>query len=165
MDYNWNEISWIFESDGTLRDLYVKDVTIEDWKSFVDFLNENFNVRFGPVDERRRKIDKDFVVDYLTNQNEDSESQTISIILEDLLINCFLFSQTEIELDIEPSEIKSSFELDELIDFMKSISTHLKKPIILTGENQIEFPLVTIDSKNQMFKYLTESDARKLLEK
>jgi hypothetical protein len=65
----------------------------------------------------------------------------------------------------EPREIKSSLELDKVIDFMKTISDLMKKPIILTGENQLDFPLITIDSQNNIFKFLTKNEAMKFWKK
>ena len=35
----WDDIKWIFELDGSLRDIYVQDVTLSDWETLIDFLN------------------------------------------------------------------------------------------------------------------------------
>lgn len=48
---------------------------------------------------------------------------------------------------------------------MKSISLELGKQITLCGENQPEFPLIKIDSKNRIEKILTKKEAEILWKK
>jgi hypothetical protein len=31
MNREWNDIKWIFEHDGSLRDIYIQDVSLSDW--------------------------------------------------------------------------------------------------------------------------------------
>ncbi|WP_146185110.1 hypothetical protein [Flavobacterium pallidum] len=81
--------------------------------------------------------------------------------LMDILINCHLFSNSEIEFDIDPTEIKSETELNKIIAFMKSISKQLRKQIFLTGENDQEFPLITIDETSNVAHFLTKAEAVK----
>ena len=161
MNYNWEEIKWIFEHDGTLRDVYIQDINIQHWIVLIDFLNSNFVIKFGVFGEDRLdKIDKEYALKYLIRESDEIESKSISIIVDDILINCHLFSETEIEFDIDPKEIKTTLELDKILNFMKLVSKQLNKQIILTGENQIDFPLITVH-KNECLEYLTESEAQK----
>jgi hypothetical protein len=160
-NYNWDEIKWIFKHDGSLLDIYIVDVSIEDWRNLIDYLNLNFVVKFGPFSEERSDIiDKEYAVKYLISDSDQIVSKSISIIIDDILINCHIFCETQIEFDIEPKEIKTSLELDKILNFMTSVSKKLNKQIILTGESQINFPLITI-YKNGMMEYLTEIEAIK----
>ena len=36
--------------DGSLRDIYVKDVSREDWEKWINFVNENYEVEFNYFD-------------------------------------------------------------------------------------------------------------------
>ena len=45
---------------------------------------------------------------------------------------------------------------------MNEISKILNKPLILTGENQINFPLIKTDFSKGLIKALTKKDAEKL---
>ncbi|AWI26827.1 hypothetical protein [Flavobacterium pallidum] len=163
MTYNWNDIKWIFEPDGALRDIYVTNINVDDWKNLIDFLNNEFVIRFGITQHnfQLNKIDKNYALQYLTSRTDQMESKTISIILDDILINCHLFSNSEIEFDIDPTEIKSETELNKIIAFMKSISKQLRKQIFLTGENDQEFPLITIDETSNVAHFLTKAEAVK----
>ena len=34
---NWDNAKWIFESDGTFRDIYVQDVNESDWEKLISY--------------------------------------------------------------------------------------------------------------------------------
>ncbi|AWI26825.1 hypothetical protein HYN49_13470 [Flavobacterium pallidum] len=84
MTYNWNDIKWIFEPDGALRDIYVTNINVDDWKNLIDFLNNEFVIRFGITQHnfQLNKIDKNYALQYLTSRTDQMESKTISIILD-----------------------------------------------------------------------------------
>ena len=46
MNYNWENINWIFKSDGSLRDIYVQNTSIEDWGKLIDLLNSEYNLKY-----------------------------------------------------------------------------------------------------------------------
>lgn len=46
MEINWDEVKWIFESDGFLNDLYIQDTSWDDWEKVINFLNSNYNLEF-----------------------------------------------------------------------------------------------------------------------
>ena len=60
MTRNWNDIKWIFEPDGSLRDIYVQDVTLSDWEELIDFLNLNYDIKFG--EDEQNQIEKEQIV-------------------------------------------------------------------------------------------------------
>ncbi len=53
-----SSIQWIFEPDGSLRDIYVQDVTLLDWEKLIDFFNLNYELKFGENDINQ--IDKEY---------------------------------------------------------------------------------------------------------
>ena len=81
MTQNWDNIKWIFEPDGwLLRDIYIQDVSLTDWKQLIDFLNSNYNLKFG--EEDLIQIDKEYVINYLTDNTGEIESKTLRIDLD-----------------------------------------------------------------------------------
>lgn len=68
----------------------------------------------------------------------------------------FLIEQ--IEFDIEPSEVKSKLEFDNILSFMTTLSSKLKKQITFTGENEVNFPLIKINVDENIFKIITEKE-------
>lgn len=164
MTNNWEDIKWIFEPDGTLRDIYVENVTIEDWKILIDYLNTNHIVKYGPSEDLKstNKIDKDYLIQLLTGIRGEMELKAVSIIIDNIIINTHFFTVDEIEFDIEPSEINTITDYEKLLNFMNDISQLLNKPLILTGENQIDFPLIIVDFSKKLTKALLKKEAEKL---
>lgn len=164
MANNWDEINWIFEPDGALRDIYVENVTIEDWKVLMDYLNLNHVIKYGPTGENQiiNKIDKKYLIQMLNDETGKMEGKTVSIIIDSIIINNHFFSVDEIEFDIDPREINSFENYIKVINFMNLISQILGKPLILTGENQKEFPLIEVDFAKKIIKALTKKEAEQL---
>ncbi len=164
MTNNWEEIKWIFEPDGTLRDIYVENVDIEDWKILIDYLNTNHIVKYGPSDDNQiiNKINKEYLIQLLTDVTGKLELKTVTIIIDNIIINTHFFTVDEIEFDIEPEEINSVEDYEKVLSFMNKISRVLNKQLILTGENQIQFPLVTVEFSKNLIKALTKKDPEKL---
>ena len=157
MNYNWENINWIFKPDGSLRDIYIQNTSIEDWGKLIDLLNSEYNLKYLS----KNKIDKDEVLKYLKDETGEVECSTASIQIENIKINCHFFLIEQIEFDIEPSEIKTKSDFEKVVSFMNLISSTLKKQITLTGENKANFPLVKINFEENIFKIITEKEIEK----
>nr|WP_320000268.1 hypothetical protein [uncultured Draconibacterium sp.] len=158
MGHKWNDIQWIFKPDGSLRDIYVQDITIREWEKLIDHLNDNFILTFSG----KNKIDKKYVIDYLQDTSGEMESKSLIIHLGQIKVNCYFFLSGQIEFDIEPKEIKSIEDFEQISNFMTSISDILQEQITLSAESQPEFPLFKVDTKNGINKILTEKESKKL---
>ena len=43
----WQKINKsIYYKDGSLRDIYIHDTTVHDWNKWIDYVNENFKIKF-----------------------------------------------------------------------------------------------------------------------
>lgn len=163
---NWNNIEWIFEKDGALRDIYVQNSTISDWEKVVDLLNSEYKLTFGVYEDNLTdKIDLGYVKTMFADETGELETKSATIDLSGIVVKCFFFLENQIEFDINPTEIKTESHFNKITDFMKSISSKLEKQITLCGENQPEFPLIKIDTKNGIEKILTEKEAQNLWKK
>ncbi len=89
MKRNWKDIKWIFEPDGVLRDIYVQEVSLNDWRKVIDLINQNYKVNYGDTGEYKdtNQIDKDYVIEYLTDETGEIESKSASISLGKIWIN------------------------------------------------------------------------------
>jgi hypothetical protein len=163
---NWKNIEWIFEKDGALRDIFVQNATISDWKNVVDLFNSEYKLTFGTYkDNLTDRIDFSYVETMFADETGELEIKSATIDLSGIIVKCYFVLENQIEFDINPTEIKTELEFNKIMDFMESISTKLEKQITLCGENQPEFPLIKIDTKNGIKKVLTEKEAEKLWEK
>ncbi len=156
MDYNWENINWIFKLDGSLRDIYIQNTSIEDWGKLIDLLNSEYNLKYFS----ENKIKKDEVFKYLQDETGEVECSNVSIEIENIKINCYFFFIEQIEFDIDPSEIKTKSDFEKILLFMTKISSTLKKQITLTGENEANFPLIKINVEENIFKIITQREIR-----
>ena len=64
MAVTWDNIALIFEPDGSLRDIYVQEISLDDWGNLIDFLNNNYNLKYGVTGEEKdsNQIDKDYII-------------------------------------------------------------------------------------------------------
>jgi hypothetical protein len=158
MNREWNDIKWIFEPDGSLRDIYIQDVSLSVWDEIIVYLNKNFSLTFGD----KTKIDKDYVLKYLQQTNQQNACQPLIINLEHIKVHCYFFIPEEIEFDIDPKEINSITDFELIESFMVSISKALGLQVTLTAENSPKFPLFKVDVKNGINKVLTVEEAYRL---
>lgn len=145
---NWFRLKEnVYYTDGTLRDICVKLTTREDWKIWVDYINENYRVIWynSKTEKEENQIDFQIVEDYW-NGNEDSLS-TAKIFIDKIQINAHFFDDSEIENDIDPKEFIAIEDHEKLIKFMSEVSILLEKEIILTPENEHEIVLFKVNNK------------------
>src|SRR6056297_1583238 len=151
MTRKWNDIQWIFEPDGSLRDIYVQDISLREWEKLIDHLNANFNLTYSDQD----KIDKKYVLEYLQDTSGEMESKSLTIHLGQIKVNCYFFLSEQIEFDIDPKEVNSINDFEQIENFMISISDILQEQVTLTEENSPEFPLFKVDTIKGVNRILT----------
>lgn len=137
----------IYYLDGSLRDIYVKDTTRNDWEKWIDLVNNNYNVEFynGQTEKKENRIDKNIVFDYWERKTDILNTATIK--LDTIIIKCYFFIEEEIENDIAPTEINSIDDHNKLLSYLKDISKTLDKKVMLTPESysENEPKLITIE--------------------
>ena len=137
----WEKIKTdIYYSDGSLRDIYVLDSTIEDWKKWIGFINENYQVKFKYFDNQgNKKIESKINFDEVSKYwNNYENSISAEFLVGEVLLKCYFFSIDEIENDFFPEEVKTIEQHNLIIEYLKSISKILNKEVILTPENYSE---------------------------
>jgi hypothetical protein len=134
---NWTELKKrIYFEDGSWRDIYVLDTTRRDWENWVELINKKYRVEFydAKTDLRTDKIDFVIVKEYW-DSNGDREVVSATIRLDSINVMFYFFDDSEIENDIDPSEINSQEDHDKLIDYLNDISVSLNKEVLVTDEN------------------------------
>ena len=127
MDYNWHKIKEeIYYIDGSLRDIYVNNITGNQWEKWVNYVNENYAIDWNNVN----KIDFQIVKN---NWKKNICQKVAKIFIGDIQINCHFFS--DFENDIDPNDIKNINDHNCIINYMKNVSKILDATIYLSGEN------------------------------
>ena len=139
-DFNW---------DGSWRDIYVFDTTIEDWQQLLDFLRKEYKVQYSVDGEER---DLPFSVSDIFSATQQA-CIFIKFQVSIILFSGHFFSQDTIEFDIDPCEVTSQIDLDIILDFMQRISFLINKSIVLTPENAREYTIIDYDSREEIFTH------------
>jgi len=132
---SWEELKRrIYHEDGSLRDIYIRNITPDDWKRWVDYVNSSYVVDFEVGNTvRRNKIDFEVVVAYWKGQEHQCPSASIHI--GNIIVKTYFFVENEIENDIAPKEITTLQDHERIIEYLKNISKLLGRPVELTEEN------------------------------
>ena len=133
----WEDYKIEFEPDGSLRDIYIKDVDLSDWQVFIDFIRcidaaLNYFVE-GELTELPSSI-----AEVVVSQDH---PYLLTIGLNGVTVNCHFFLSEEIELDIDPGEVDNEGKANIVFGFMSNVGRVLNKEVILTPENAEEQPI------------------------
>ncbi len=153
MNTNWHELKEkIYFEDGSLRDIYVFDINIDDWENWADFVNQNYEVEFecGETQVKTSSINFSIVKNAWFDQTQSRSGLTIKI--GRLNINCHFFSSEEFENDILPKEFKSLEDHELLMDYLKELSRIFNKKVFLTLESSPEFVLLEVFNSEMSVK-------------
>ena len=143
---DWNRVAGDFEPDGSLRDLYVLETSLDDWQRVLDALQE----RWPPL---AYTLDGDPAV--LPRRAEEifdarrERAAMLSFVVAEATVNCHFFVEDEIEFDIDPREVSRPDQVDALTAFMATLGRVTAKTVLLTMENSPEAVI---------FRYSAESD-------
>ncbi|MGL1934450.1 MAG: hypothetical protein OCD01_05500 [Fibrobacterales bacterium] len=138
----------IFHVDGTLRDLFVKDTGKVEWQCLMRFLMDSDH----DVSLLKNHEKIDITLFRFKDVFETDDLFELEIFINAVKVNCQFFDSTEIELDIDPNDIKTDTDAHNIFTFMELIGTSLLRNMILTEENSKHQVLVEYDhEKNQLF--------------
>ena len=134
---NWEDYKIEFEPDGSLRDIYIKDVDLSDWQAFIDFIRGIDAVLNYFVEGELTELPSN-IAEVVMSQDR---PYLLTIGLDGVTVNCHFFLPEEIELDIDPRDIDNEGKAKIVFGFMSNVGSVLNKEIILTPENTEEQPI------------------------
>lgn len=145
-----SEIHKIIENvaylDGSLRDIYIYDTTLEDWDKFLKIIRERYPFKTG---------DKP-LPDTILNIISDECRDCLSIYIADgVIANCHFYVAenftSPIELDLDPRELLEVEAMRFCLEFMISLGDGLNKDVHITAENMPEATLLIYSPSTQIF--------------
>lgn len=143
---DWTLYQKIFEVDGTLRDIYVLNTSITDWQKTLDWLRTSpYQLTFrGPHDEIAlpERIETIFEA---RDDTGDHITSFLSVKIGSCILNCHFFWEKDIEFDLDPREISSVADVNQVFEFMEHLARTVEKPAILTPESVEEVALFCFD--------------------
>lgn len=143
---DWQRVAEDFEPDGSLRDIYVLETSLDAWQSVIDTLRQRwssltFTLNGEPATLPQR-------VEAIFDARRE-QAALLSLMVGGAQLVCHFFVEDEIEFDIDPREITGPAQLEALIEFMALLGRITAKTVVLTHENSPEAVIL---------RYSAESD-------
>ncbi len=132
---DWSSQKADFEPDGALRDIYIKNVTIEDWRLVVALIMDG-----GFCARLERGGGLVAVPPNFESLFDHNDRHLMSFTVGGASITCHFFTPAEIEFSLDPKEVSEPV-LESLLAFMIEVGDATKKPVIMTPENTAESPI------------------------
>lgn len=155
-DPPWELVAQEFEFDGSWRDVYVNESSIDEWDSLLVALSQSpYEVscsRAGTVDALPLRAGDIFAVPGNT-------ACLMTVRVGAINFNCHFFACDQIEFDLDPREVTSREQLENLFAFLRFVSNTVSRPAILTPENAPEFAIFVARPNNPVVEYV-RTDAK-----
>jgi hypothetical protein len=130
---DWPQQKEFFARDGALRDIYVLDTTIEDWKIVLPKIfdgNHGASLRYG---DRAATLPPDLE----TLFDKAHHGFYLRFGVGGIVLDCHFFTPTEIEFSFWPEDV-SAPAAHALLAFMTELGEATGKRVHMTSENSIE---------------------------
>lgn len=133
---DWHSIQQGFEPDGALRDVYIAPASASLWNEFIEWVSRaGYSSEFWHG-QRKKALPQELLE---IKQLQQTDPTTLKLFLSaGVQINCHFFIDEEIELDIDPREIRDQEAFESLLIFLRAIATALKRNARVTYENSPE---------------------------
>lgn len=141
----WDSVRAHFERKGAWFDLFVPRVTLRDWQRMLDMLRAtSYKLTYAQAGERRafpRTAVEAFPAPGLNDR-------LMTVTFSGVVANCHFLSEDEIEMDLDPYDVKGQAELDALLGFMRKIALAIGKDVLLTVENKHDQVVIRVEAPN-----------------
>jgi len=125
--------------------MYVFNMSRDDWEKFLSVASSrNPTYSFDGEAQSLPSVGRLFA--------EKGGSHLLAIQVGSASVNCHFFVDSELELDIDPREVRSASQHDQLLEFAEAIASILQKPIVVTPENTPETPLLSFEPSSSLWQ-------------
>lgn len=125
--------------DGSsVWDVYVLGTDLSDWQRFLDWLRAS-GLPLSFVRGAASEAVPDEVIDAIAPR-EDQDICTLSIDPDGMRIYSHFFIESEIELDLDPRDVRNASDLARLQVFLTGMAGLLGKTVLVTPENGQDCP-------------------------
>ena len=139
----WTDAAPDFAWDGSLRDIYILNTSLDDWQRVVDSLRDYRPPPRLLLDGVSVPIPSS--VKSVFERGSDESRPVLHLNAGSISLNCHFFDVGEIELDLDPREVLSEEGFDHLTAFMSQIASAAGKPAILTHENVRDAVILSVE--------------------
>ena len=148
----WERVESAFDWDGSWRDLYVLDASLDAWQRLLDFLKSGpYGLTF-----RRETVEPLPARASSAFGGPDDVRPLLHVDLGSVTLNCHFFAEDEVEFDLDPREVQSGAEAESVFEFMRGVGRALGKPVRLTPESMSDLTLIEYDPASDELRKVRE---------
>ncbi|MCC2545515.1 hypothetical protein LJY25_03595 [Hymenobacter sp. BT175] len=144
----------VYGEDGSLLNVYVLGTSRTDWDRWITFVNARYPLRWEAQGLNENApapaIDAAFI-----NRRWDAASEQLTVLaavcLGTVKLHCLFYSETEIEQDLDPREIRTPADHEQVLAYLVDLSILLGKEVILTDENSEQAVWFRVNGKRVTF--------------
>ena len=134
----WHDVPQIFEVDGSLRDILVRETSVSDWDKLI-----SLSFKLGDVSYQSDGEDALLPTSATKLLVSKEYAHCMKVDLGGPVANAHFHTSEEIELDLDPREIGSQASLDKVLDFCSKLSLALERDVAITEESDPEKNLLS----------------------
>ena len=146
----WEIVSPWFAPDGALRDICVRGTSRSDWQALVEAIGAwGYHTQWavGGVDVHPpTSADEAFAA-------RERAGVLLRIDVGPVGLHCHFFSEDEIELDLDPADVRDQIAFDAVLEFLARLGDLVVKPVHLIMEGYPDAMIVTYSPRTQTFDY------------
>lgn len=146
----WKDVYQIFEADGSLRDVIIRETSVSDWDRLL-----SLSLSLGNVLYERDGENAVLPSSAAQMLGDPEHSHCMKVDLGGLVANTHFYTPEEIELDLDPSEIASQAALNKVLDFCSKLSLALERDVEIKDESSPEETLLVYSFKQRSWQIAT----------
>lgn len=138
----WQSVQSAFHFDGALRDIYICPSSEALWNEFIALVRSSTIRHEFWHGETNLDLPRNFLE---VKRLQLTDPTILKLFLPNVVqINCHFFCEEEIEMDIDPREVRDEWAFQSLLDFLKVVSATLRRDVRVTYENSPEDEIFAI---------------------
>ena len=127
----WIQAAEDFVPEGSLRDIYVRNVSRDDWESAYRWLLSAYPHAFN---RDGNQIEPPASVEFIW-QDRAVASNLRTLQVSGIRVNCHFFQSDDLELDLRPEQVVDEERSSAVTDLMIGRDRQVDKQVILTYED------------------------------
>lgn len=127
----WSQAAEDFSPDGSLRDIYVRHVSADDWERAYRWLIDTYPHVFT---RDGIQIESPPSVEFIW-QDRAVAFNRLTLDVGELHVNCHFFQSDDLELDLRPEEVVSEERFVALTVLIEGLGRLVDKTVVLSYQN------------------------------
>jgi hypothetical protein len=154
-DLQWDDVKCFFDPDlmGSLPDLRVPGVSVEDWQAVLDLVAERGWQCQYSEGETVLPVPRAEIV---LSRPADAECPNLRVWpTADVLVIFRFHADDEVDFDVDVRELQGQERLDVFCGFLREIGRRLDKPVLMEPEGARGHPVLGFDAEADRVVLLT----------